>query len=286
MVPFRRYLVQVGDHRMHVMESGEGLPVVFVHGNPTWGFLYRRVATALAGEPFRVIMPDLVGLGFSDKPLDPAVHTLEAHIGWMRGLLQELALERCVMGVQDWGGGIGVGALASLPTKPHAGLVVMNTALIPPRPGFRPTTFHRFARLPVASTLVFKLLGFPQRGMRLAQGDKSSIRGAVARAYRYPLRHVRDRVAPLALARMVPNDFDHPSIEPLRRNQQFVESFTGPAAIVWGDRDPVLGRLRTRIEGLFPNAPVTRTNGGHFLQEEVPDDIANAVRDVARRLDG
>jgi haloalkane dehalogenase len=122
--------------------------------------------------------------------------------------------------------------------------------------------------------------------MYLAQGNRRSISGQVARAYRYPLRRWRDRVAPLALARMVPSDFDHPSIEMFRKNQEFVERFTGPAAIVWGDRDPVLGRLRSRLEKQFPNAPVTRTNAGHFLQEEVPDEIAAAVRDVARRLEG
>src|SRR5713101_639682 len=79
MVPPDRYLVQLKDARMHVMESGQGLPVLMLHGNPTWGFLYRRVAQALAGAPVRAIMPDLIGMGFSDKPRDAAVHTLEYH---------------------------------------------------------------------------------------------------------------------------------------------------------------------------------------------------------------
>jgi haloalkane dehalogenase len=284
MLPFRRYMVDVGGRHMHVMETGEGLPVVLMHGNPSWGFLNRRIATALTADPLRIIMPDLIGLGMSDKPTDPAEHTLERHIGWMRALLEALDIERCVMAVQDWGGAIGVGALAS--SRVRAGLVVMNTALTPPRPGFRPTAFHRFARLPVVSDVAFRLLGFPQIGMRFTQGDRTSIRGDVARAYTYPLWRLRDNAAPLALARMVPNDFDHPSIEPLRRCQAWIERFDGPAAIVWGDRDPVLGRLRTWMEKLFPNAPVTRTDAGHFLQEEVPGEIASAVRDVARRLTG
>ncbi len=69
LLPFRRYQVQVAAHRMHVMEAGVGRPVLMVHGNPTWGFLYRKIAARLNGEPLRVLMPDLVGLGLSDKPV-------------------------------------------------------------------------------------------------------------------------------------------------------------------------------------------------------------------------
>jgi haloalkane dehalogenase len=285
MLPLSRYLVELDDVRMHVMEQGEGLPVVLVHGNPSWGFLYRRVAEALRGEPFRIILPDLVGLGLSDKPRDPAVHELERHIGWMRALLDALALDRAVVGVQDWGGAIGIGALAGLP-RLRAGLVIMNTAFTPPRPGFRPTAFHRFAKMPLVSDAAFRLAGFPQNALAFAQGDRRSIQGDVARAYRYPLRNLRDRAAPLALARMVPDSFAHPSIEPMRRCQEWVERFDGPAAIVWGDRDPVLGRVRGWMQKLFPEAPVMRTDGGHFLPEEEPRAIAAAIRDVAARLTG
>jgi cis-3-alkyl-4-acyloxetan-2-one decarboxylase len=119
--------------------------------------------------------------------------------------------------------------------------------------------------------------------MALAQGDRRSIRGDVARAYRVPLADPADRVAPLALARMVPDSLEHPSIAPLRRSHELVEGWQGPAAIVWGDRDPILGRVRTHIERLLPQASVTRTQAGHFLQEEVPDEIAAAVAAVALR---
>lgn len=280
-----RYRVDVGGHAMHVMERGEGLPVVLVHGNPTWGFLYRRVAEALSDAPdLRLIMPDLIGLGLSDKPRSGSEHQLANHTRWMRRLLEQLELDQIILVVQDWGGAIGVGALAQLDPTPRAGLVVLNTVLTPPKPGFRATAFHRFARMPLVSELAFRGLGFPQVKLDLVQGDKSSIRGDGARAYRYPLRRLRDNAAPLALARMVPDDFDHPSIEPLRACQRYVERFDGPAAIVWGDRDPVLGSVRGWMEKLFPDAPVTRTEAGHFLQEEVPVEIAAAIRDVAGRM--
>ena len=275
-----RYRVRTSGGWMHVMELGEGRPVVMLHGNPTWGFLYRKVAAALAGADLRLIMPDLVGLGLSDKPRDPSVHTLERHARWFGELIDELDLERLVFVGQDWGGPIGMRALADRPGR-AAGLVVLNTVVSEPKPGFRPTAFHRFARLPLVSTASFRLLGFPQIALGLAQGDRSSIRGGVARAYRYPLRHVRDNAAPLALARMVPDAPDHPAIEPLTRCREFFESFPGPLAVVWGDRDPVLGRVRSWVEKLRPDAPVTRTRAGHFLQEEVPAEIAAAVRRVA-----
>lgn len=286
-LPFRRSLVDVGDGlRMHVMEQGQGRPVVMLHGNPTWGYLWRKVAVALAGEPLRIIMPDLIGLGLSDKPRDAEAHTLENHARWLGALLDGLALDRFIFVGQDWGGPVGLRALAEPPrARRVAGLVLGNTVIGPPRPGFKSTAFHRFARLPVVADVVFRLAGFPQNALFWAQGDKRSIRGDVARAYRWPLRHIRDRVAPLALARMVPDSDAHPSIAALARCQAFVDEFKGPIAVVWGDRDPVLGRVRSFIERRLPSVPVTRTNAGHFLQEEVPDALAAAVRDVTRRLE-
>jgi cis-3-alkyl-4-acyloxetan-2-one decarboxylase len=281
MVPFERYIVSLGDAEVHVMEQGTGRPVLMLHGNPTWGFLYRKVAQALAGEPLRLVMPDLVGLGFSSRP-SASEHTLERHIEWMGRLVDGLGLEGLVFVGQDWGGPIGLGLLADRPGL-AAGLVLLNTVVGPPRPGFRPTTFHRLANLPVVSDALFRGLGFPQRALALAQGDRGSIRGRVTKAYCYPLRGWRRNAAPLAMARMVPSSHEHPSIAPLERSQAFVEDFEGPVALVWGDRDPVLGRVRSWIERLVPRARVTRTEAGHFLQEEVPREIAAAVRDVAQR---
>jgi haloalkane dehalogenase len=267
---------------MHVMETGAGLPVLMIHGNPTWGFLYRKVAAALSAEPLRLIMPDLIGLGLSDKPRDPAVHTLDNHQRWMRSLIEQLELKRFVLVVQDWGGAIGVGALEGLDVE--VGLVVLNTVLTPPKPGFRATAFHRFSQLPVVSDIAFRGLDLARRLMALAQGDKLSLLGDPNRAYRYPLKRFSARVAPLALARMAPDSQDHPSIPGLQRCARWLETFDGPVAIVWGDRDPILGRVRGWMEKLFPDAPLTRTSAGHFLQEEVPSEIADAVRDVVQRL--
>jgi haloalkane dehalogenase len=281
----RRSLIDTGDGHMHVMEWGQGRPVLLLHGNPSWGFLYRKVVAELLGDGLRLVVPDLIGLGLSDKPRDPGAHTIPKHGARVAALLDALDLRELIFVGQDWGGPIGLHALHQRPGR-LAGMVVLNTVLGPPKIGFKSTGFHRFARMPVVSDLAFRGLGLPERMMRLVQGDRASIRGRVRRAYVWPLRRLRDRAAPLALARMVPDSQEHWSIAALRECEAVVTSHTGPAAIVWGDRDPVLGRVRTRCEALLPQAAVTRTKAGHFLQEEVPVEIADAVRSVARQLAG
>jgi haloalkane dehalogenase len=163
-------------------------------------------------------------------------------------------------------------------------LVILNTVLGPPRPDFKPAAFHKFARRPIVSDVAFRLLGYPQRALDRAQGDRASIQGDVAFAYTWPLRAPWLNQAPLALARMVPDSHDHESVPQLQMIADFVSTWSGPSAIVWGDKDPVLGRVRTHIERSIPHARVTRTSAGHFLQEEVPTEIAAAIEDVASRI--
>jgi haloalkane dehalogenase len=271
--------VDVHGQLMHVMEWGGGMPVLMLHGNPTWGFLYRKIVYLLRDMPLHCIVPDLIGLGFSSKPRSMNDHSLINHASWLGSFIDSLGLEGMILVCQDWGGPIGVRTFAD---RPHLlkGLVVLNTALRPPHQGFRPTLFHRFSNLPFISDFVFRLLGFPQNVLHKIQGDPSSIQGKVAQAYRYPLRHISDRIAPLALARMVPSSLTHPSIKELKVCEEFIRTFQGPSAIVWGEKDPILGRALRRMRELMPDASVQRTKAGHFIQEEEPDAIAQAIREV------
>ena len=277
-LPFDRYTVDVDDGlHMHVMEQGEGRPVVLFHGNPTWGYLYRKVAAELAGQPVRLIMPDMIGLGFSDRPDLMSDHTLANHARWMSTLISKLELSEAVAVVQDWGGAVGLLSMRNNPGL-MTGLVVLNTQLGPPKPGFTPTRFHRI--------LSSRLGGFLpwQNHLRFAQSDRASIRGIVQQSYNYPLGKSNGGGAAVhALIRMVPDSLDHPSIPLLTEMEEFVEAYDGPNAIVWGRRDPILGKILRRINRQLPNAVVTVTDAGHFLQEEVPVEIAAAIRDVIAR---
>jgi cis-3-alkyl-4-acyloxetan-2-one decarboxylase len=286
LLPFRRaaYEIERGadaGRRLHFIDHGApgGRPVLLLHGNPTWSFLWRKVIALLPG--FRCVAPDLLGLGLSDRLPRIENHRLERHGAAMAELVEALDLRGAILVGQDWGGPIAAQVGMRLPER-IAGLVLANTAVsVPEHP--RGTLFHRFARVPVVSDLVFRGLGFPQNLLWTVQGDRRSIRGEVARAYRWPLRTWRDRIAPLALARMVPSGPGHASLPALREGEVWTRSFTGPVALVWGLRDPILGRALRHLEKVFPQAPVTRTRAGHFLQEEVPETLSAAVEDVARR---
>lgn len=269
---------------MHLLDEGEAQApaVVMIHGNPTWSFLWRKVIAALPGDRFRCVAPDLLGLGLSDK-LTLAEHSIDRHADALVELLEALELPRFVLVGQDWGGPMCTAVGARLPER-VAGLVLANTSIqAPARP--RGTWFHRFSHLPAVSDLFFRGLGVPQVWLGGVQGDRRSlpVRGVASRAYRWPLRRIRDRAAPLALARMVPNAPDHPSLEPLRRGEAWASGLTQPVALVWGTRDPILGRALRRHERMFPAAPVTLTRAGHFLQEEVPEALAAAIEDVWKR---
>jgi haloalkane dehalogenase len=270
---------------MHVLEWGpaHGHTVVLVHGNPTWSFLWRKVVAAVRARApeLRLVAPDLIGLGLSSKP-DLAAHTLEHHGAWLGAALDELAPGPLVLAAQDRGGPIGLHAMASRRARLR-GIVLGNTAVGPPAPGFKPTLFHRLSQLPVASDVLFRWLGFPLGVLHMSQGDRSSIRGEVARAYRWPLRRRRDRAAPLALARMVPDSHAHPSVPALQVTHELFATAQVPIALVWGTRDPILGRVIGHLARVRPDAAVTRTDAGHFLQEEVPDELAAAIVDVTSR---
>jgi pimeloyl-ACP methyl ester carboxylesterase len=286
LLPFHRsaYEIERGPdagRRLHFIDQGDppARPVLMVHGNPTWSFLWRKVIERLPG--FRCVAPDLLGLGFSDRLPRLTDHSVERHGAAIAELAESLDLRGIILVGQDWGGPIIAQVGARLPER-IAGIVLGNTAVtVPSHP--QGTAFHRFARIPGVSDLIFRGLGFPQNTLWTVQGDRKSISGVVARAYRWPLRSWADRVAPLALARMVPNRPDHESVAALRRGEEWIRSFTGPMALVWGMSDPILGRALRRHEKLFPEAPVTRTKAGHFLQEEVPEELAGAIAEVAGR---
>ncbi len=281
-LPYERVDVQVRGRRMTFVDHGprDALAVLLVHGSPTWSYLWRKVILELDGRPLRLIAPDLIGFGTSDKPMSPSAHRLSTHIDQVVALVSTLELERFVAVGQDWGGPIACGVAERLADR-VAGLVLGNTAVLRPARPFRSKAFHRFSHLPLVSDLVFRGALFPVPVMDRVQGDRRSIGWPQKAAYAWPFLHPLHRAGALGMARMVPDAEAHPSTAVMDRVGAYVERYEGPAALVWATRDPILGRGLRRHHEALPHASVRTCEAGHFSQEEVPELWAEAICEVA-----
>ncbi len=283
-LPFdRRALVLPSGKRMVFVDEGQGRPVLMVHGNPTWSYLYRKMIPMLRARGFRTVAPDLIGFGSSDKYRRPGDHTLERHVEDVRALIEALDLDDAIIVGQDWGGPVIAGATSRVAPGRITAAVFANTAIMKPARPFRPKAFHRFAHLPLISDAVFFGLAFPVPVLKSVQGDRSSLGLEELAAYFHPFLMPWDRAGPLGLARMVPNAETHPSTPVIDAIGEWWSRWKGPVALVWGKRDPLLGRGLARHRELFPQAFVIETDAGHFLQEEVPDELVTGVLAVAEQ---
>ena len=262
--------------KIHVLEVGQGYPVYLQHGNPTTGLLYRKVAALLPLDRVRVIMPTMVGLGYSTK-IPASEHTLDNHMRWMSRVLTTLDLTEAVYAGQDWGGPVGMGALSLAPGV-LKGAVVMNTGFRAPRAPMDLSRAHALVKTPLVGELAVEALSsvFFSR-LAQVQGDPSTMSPRVMDLYRRPLEDSGNAKATLALMRMVADGPDHASAPALRDIERYVHGLDIPAELVWGLNDPILAKGLPVMQKMFPTAPVTETEAGHFLQEEVPEIIAAAL---------
>lgn len=273
---YKSYFIEVEPGiKIHVLEVGRGYPVYMQHGNPTSGFLYRKVADALPTDRVRVIMPTMPGLGFSSK-IPVSEHTLENHMRWMNQVLIELELERLVYVGQDWGGPVGMGALTLSPDLLE-GAVIMNTGLNAPTEKVDLSRAHATVKTPVVGEFLAEVLSSVFSRLPAVQNDPKSLSPDVLDIYARPVLESGNKKAPLALMRMVTDGPDHPSTAQMRDIEDYIRRLDVPVEIVWGMNDPILGSLLPLMKENFPSARVTETEAGHFLQEEVPEDIASAV---------
>lgn len=277
----KSYLIEVEPGiKIHVLEMGEGYPIYLQHGNPTNGLLYRKVAEHLPTDRMRLVMPTMVGLGFSTK-VPASEHTIENHLRWMSAALERLDLKQAVYVGQDWGGAIGMGALMNNPELLE-GAVIMNTGFSAPEEEFELSTVHALAARPIVGELMLENLFALFDRLKDSQGDPETLRKEVSDLYGRPVLDSGNAKAPLALMRMVPTGPDHPTTPMMREVQTYAESLGDiPVEIVWGMKDPILAKALPRMQQFFPEAPVTKTDAGHFLQEEVPEEIAAAIIRVA-----
>jgi len=280
---YKSYLVEVEPGiKVHVLEVGSGYPVFLQHGNPTSGFLYRKVAAELPTDRLRLIMPTLVGFGFSSK-IPASRHTLENHMRWINSVLVQLKLTELVYVGQDWGGPIGMGALTLSPDL-LKGAVLLNTGFNAPTEKIDISRAHAAVKTLIVGELILEVFGSIFKHLNEFQGDSGSIPEDVIDLYARPVLESGNGKAPLATMRMVTDGPDHPSTPAMRTIEQYVQGLNIPAEIVWGMNDPILGRLLPKMKENFPKAPVTETKGGHFLQEQVPTQIAAALLRVLDQI--
>ena len=280
---YKSYFVEVEPGiKVHVLEVGSGFPVFLLHGNPTSGFLYRKVVSQLPTDRLRLFMPTLVGLGYSSK-IPASRHTLENHMRWINRVLLQLNLTEVVYVGQDWGGPIGMGAL-SLSHGLLKGAVLLNTGFKAPTEKVDVSRAHAAVKTPVVGELILEVFSSIFEQLHRIQGDPDSIPTDVAELYGRPVLESGNSKAPLAMMRMVPDGPDHPSTAAMRIIEKYAQALDIPAEIVWGMKDPILGRLLPMMKRNFPGAPVTETKGGHFLQEEFPVEIAASLFRVIDRI--
>ncbi len=273
---YKSYFIEVEQGlKVHVIEAGEGFPVFLMHGNPTSGFLYRKVVEKLPLNKVRVIMPTSLGLGFSSK-IPASEHTAENHIYWINNVLKELELKELVYAGQDWGGPIGMGALSLSPGL-LKGAVLLNTGFNAPKVNADLSPAHALVKTPVIGELLLEVIFSIFERLKSVQGNPDSWTSEVAELYGRPVYESGNTKAPLAMMRMVPDGPNHQSAPSMRRIEEYVNTLEIPAEIVWGENDPILGRALPIMQQNFPNARLTKTTAGHFLQEEVPNEIAEAL---------
>lgn len=258
--------------RVHYLDEGPSdaaVTFLCLHGQPAWSYLYRKMIPVFAGAGHRVIAPDLLGFGRSDKPSDETIYTFDFHRGMLRALIQALDLQNAVLVCQDWGGILGLTIPHAMPER-FTRLLVMNTTIPVGEPvsdGFdRWRAFNR-------SRPDLDIAGLFQR----SQPDLSAEEAA---AYAAPFPDARYKAGVRRFPELVMTDPGMLGIAEAKRALQFWNTeWSGPTFMAVGMTDPVLGpdvmaRLRTQIRGC--PAPLEVHDGGHFVQEK-GDLIARAA---------
>ncbi|HEU0132782.1 MAG TPA: haloalkane dehalogenase [Mycobacteriales bacterium] len=261
--------VEVEGLRLARVDEGAGDPVVLLHGEPTWSFLYRRVVPPLVGAGLRVVAPDLVGFGRSDKPDDPGWYTYDRHVDLLTRHLAALDLARVTLVVQDWGGPIGLRWAMAHPDL-VARIVILDTGLFSGREASAGLdAWLAYARaqtdLDVGALLDRACGGLPPE---------------VVAGYDAPFPDVTFKAGALAFPRLVPTRMDDPGAAEQLATREALDAWDGPVQVAFADADPIfpaaVGEAWTRR--LRHADPFLLIEGaGHFVQEMRPDAVAAAI---------
>ncbi|MBX7058309.1 MAG: haloalkane dehalogenase [Leptospirales bacterium] len=271
---FEPHYLELGQLRMHYVDEGprQGPLWLLLHGEPSWSYLYRKMIAPLAAAGFRVVAPDLIGFGKSDKPTDPSVYTYQSHLDWLRDFVLGLNLQDISMFCQDWGGLLGL-RLAAEHGDRFRRIAAGNTFLpagdTPAGEAF--LAWRKFSqevkRLPISKIISGSCV--------------SKLSSEVIAAYNAPFPDENYKIAARKFPLLVPISEDDPAVPGNRLAWQELRRWQKPFLTLFSDSDPVTrgGDLyfRRHIPGCKKQPHTTIKDAGHFLQEDKGEEIAERL---------
>ena len=273
---FEEHYEVIDGIRLHYVDEGSGPPILLVHGQPTWSYLYRKMIRPLVAAGYRCIAPDLMGFGLSDKPTDESAYTLGRHVELVTGLVEKLQLAGVTIVGQDWGGPVGLRYAIDHQDNVRS-LVILNTRVkITPVPllftfVFRNGGFSSFLvrRLDLFRKIIFRR-GWPFR---------RPLEGGVMEQYKMPHPTAASRAGIAAFPKMIPGNDRHPNAAYISQIDSVLRNWDVPVLVMFSDGDiafkPTEGQ---RIAEMVPDGrfQVVR-NAGHYLQEDAGEEIAQRM---------
>lgn len=263
-----------GQLRVHYLDEGPANadPVLLLHGEPSWSYLYRKMVGPLIAAGHRVIAPDLVGFGRSDKPAHRNDYSYQRHLDWMRSVVEQLDLNNITLVCQDWGGLIGLRLVAENGER-FARVVAANTML--------PTGDHdpgdAFRKWQQFSQDVPE---FPAGGI-IKGGTVTELPQAVIDAYNAPFPEEKYKEGARQFPLLVPTTPDNPASEQNRAAWKVLSTWEKPFLTAFSDSDPITTGgdkvMQKLIPGTRGQAHTTIARGGHFLQEDQGEKLAEVV---------